>query len=385
MTTLNELLSPARRSSVVNHLKNGNFLNVPKQFTAVNNVDSVLGRSQVFRTNYAYDVTTNGSSPSTTERLRVPGFYVPSTEPQENFIGYWSVWGVAGVVSFNDVSESFDGGNLVGVEFNEKGIIQFKQVISSFDKFRGKTVALALSGRTVRGDAKIVLKIDTGAGVVESRPFFARYFKEYYRMVVSLDVGLDITKFDVTISIEALPQALVGISGAMLALGPHKSVLSYADSPSDVAIPSGTIVLSTGASCPPGFRAIADDGYLYAVLGDPNAIRGNMNSEYNGVTISSDPEIGENRHDHQSSGPNELQPAAFDVLEGRFTTASVLVEETPVAEVRPILAYEADEDDGDVYFGIREQVLPTDHSHVYVISGETVEPPRAIFKICEKI
>lgn len=390
MTTLNELLSVARRSSVVNHLKNGSFLNVPKRSTALNNYDNVPGYSRVFRTNYSYDVTTSGTSPSTAQQLRVPGFYVPSAEPAENFIGFWSVWGVAGVVSFNDVGLPFDDGNLVGIEFNEKGVIQFKQSLPSFDKFRGKTVSVALSGRTVQGDAKVVLKIDTGTEVVESRPFYARYFKDYYRMVVPLEIGLDITKFDVTITIEALPRTVVGISGAMLALGPYRSVLQYSDSPSDVAIPSGTVIFNAGASCPPGFRSIADDGYLYATLGDPNGMRGNMNSEYEGVKTTTNPVIGENRHDHQSSGGNEIQPAAFDVLEGRFETHPVEQESTPTPDVRPVVQWEADDERTDytqfnVYFGLRERILAESHSHVYVISGETVEPPRVAFKICEKI
>jgi len=390
MTTLNELMSPARRSAVVNHLKNGSFLNVPKQSTAVNNFGNVSGYSRVFRTNYSYDVTTSGSSQSTVQQLRVPGFYVPTAEPAENFIGFWSVWGVAGVVSFNDVGLPFDDGNLVGVEFNEKGVIQFKQTIASFDKFRGKTISVALSGRTVRGDVKVILKIDTGSEVVESRPFYSRYFKEYYRMVVPLEIGLDITKFDVTITLEALPQAVIGLSGAMLALGPYRSVLQYSDSPSDVAIPSGTVVYVAGEACPPGYRSIADDGYLYAVLGDPNSIRGNMNSENDGIKTTTDPEIGQNRHDHQSSGENELQPAAFDVLEGRFETNEVEQESTPSPDVRPVLQWEADRDregydNNKVYFGVRELILREDHSHVYVISGETVEPPRVLFKICEKI
>jgi hypothetical protein len=385
MTTLNELMSPARRSSVVNHLKNGNFFNIPKQFTAINNYENVKGYSRVFKTSYSYNVQTgDGSQQSTAERLRIPVFHIPSTAPSENFIGFWSVWGANGIASFNDVAQSFDGGNLLGIEFSEGGTVQIMQTIQSFDKFRGKTVSLALSGRTVQGDAKITLKIDTGSEVVESRPYYARYFGNYYRMVAPLEIGLDITKFDVIITIEALARTVVAVSGAMLAIGPYRSVLPYADSPSDAAIPSGTVVLFAGAACPPGYRSIADDGYLYAHQGDPNAFRGNLNSGYEDTPITLNPEIGENRHDHESSGEHEIQPAAYDVLEGRFETPPVEREATPInSEVRPVQVYEAYID--DAYFGLREEILTLEHNHVYVISGETVEPPRVLFKICEKI
>jgi len=338
MTTLNELMSVARRSSVVNHLKNGNFLNVPKQATAINNYGNVRGYSKVFRTNYTYDVTTGiGAAQSVVRRLRVPGFHVQGEEPDENFIGFWSVWGAAGVISFNDVAESFDGGNLVGVEFSESGVIQFRQSVNSFDKFRGKTVSVALSGRAVKGDTKIILKIDTGTEILESRPFFSRYFGEYSRMIIPLKVGLDITKFDVLITIDALQHAVVGISGAMLAIGPYQSMLPYADSPSDASIPSGTIVLQAGTACPPGYRSVADDGYLFVHMGDPNAFRGNLNSKNDNIEITHDTEIGQNKHDHQASGANELQPAAFDVLGGEFETPPVDEESTPInSEVRPV-------------------------------------------------
>lgn len=383
MTTLNELLSPARRSSVVNHLKNGNFLNVPKQFTAINNYEDVEGRSRVFRTNYSYEVSTPGTQESTAQRLRIPGFYVPSAESAENFVGYWSVWGVNGIVSFNDVAESFDGGNLLGVEFIEKGTIQIKQSIESLDKFRGKPVSFGLSGRRIRGDVKVVVKVDTGVEVLEARPFYSRYFGNYYRMVVTMDVGLDISKFDVIIELTALPRAVVGLSGAMLALGPYRSVLPYSDSPSDSAIPSGTIILTAGDACPPGFRSINDDGYLFVHMGDPNAFRGNMNSSYQGKKVTTSPEIGENKHDHQSSGTDELQPAAFDVLEGRFETNPIEEESTRIEDdARPVLLYE---DEHGAYFGLREEIFPLTHNHVFNISGETVEPPYVLFKICEKI
>lgn len=373
------------RKAAVNHLRNGGFLDLPRQYTAINNYGftgggTCPGVTRIFRTLYRYAVTNYSNQESVAAKVDVPGYYIQAAAPVENYFAGWDVWGSEGLVGVNASGMSLDGGNRLDVHFAVTGKIYFKQAIESFDKFRGKSVTFALSGYAGRGDVKITCSIDTGT-VQSGRPYYSRYFGPYTRMVQPFSIPTNISKFEVTVTLEGARESLVSISGAMLALGEYTSDLPYAESPMDKSLPSGTVIAWAGENCPSGYRSIGDETYLLQTIGDPNdAILGDLNNENTRVKQV----IGENRHDHAIGSDSERQPSAFDVRGTEFTTAAVEAEGAPTKRVK---LEDVQEQEGEevVYDGVREQVIPMDHTHVIRIGEETVEPPRIKVRICEKI
>jgi hypothetical protein len=369
------------RKTIVNHLRNGDFMSLPRQFTLINNWGASggvkTGESRVLKTLYRYEVTDQSGEQSSMVAKDIPGCYVQSAPPAENYFAYWDVWGVEGLIGVNSLGASLDGGHRLDVTFASKGSITLRQAMTPFDKFRGKPVTLAVSGYHVKGDVKVTLKIDTGA-VLESRPFYSRYFGKYSRMVHAFDLPTSITKFEVSIVMEGLKGSVMALSGAMLALGAYTSDLPFSETPLETTIPSGTVILWTGASCPPGYRAIADDTYLYAHQGDPNAFRGDLTDP----DFTRETTLGQNYHDH-AAGSNERQPSAFDVRGDSFVSPAVLGEGAPRNYVR--LGGYPTEEESEYYEGVREKTLPMGHTHLIKIAEAPVEPPRIKVRICERI
>jgi hypothetical protein len=388
----NDLIYVTQRRGAMNLLMNGSFLNLPKQEAWLAENDSVgdgsvRGLTKAIRTVYRYDeinpaMISASGSPTRLEKTLPPGLIVTPQAPEENFVAYWDIWGVEAVVGFNGQGASFDGGNRLEIEFVEAGIVNMRQSIESFDKFRGKPVSIALSGYEYRRDIKVWIEIDVGSRVIQSRPFYSRYFGSYSRGVDYLgEVPLDISKFEVTLKLEGVKGASGAVSGVMLAMGRYASDLPYSDNPSDRVLPSGTVILWAGEACPPGFRSVVEDEtYLYAHLGDPNAFRGTSGSRL-GVREqpSRKKEIGYNGHNHEQEGADEYQPGAFEESVDPFRTPAVNDKNMPEYPTKSA------EDQDPPYTGARVSALPTDHTHLMEISGADVEPPNIRVRVCEKI
>lgn len=366
-----------KRCQAANHLKNGNFVDVPKSYTSLYNRNGG-GTVQVFRTVYEYAVTTQPPTPyfhpSTAVQKRIPGVYVRSSAPSEQFLAFWDIWGAGSLIALNEGKLSLDGGSLVTLTFNENGVVNFKQAIESFDKFRGKKVTMALGGSVGKGTVKVSFKIDTGSSVLEGRPFYSRYFGKYTRLLHIFDMPLAMSKCDVYIVAEGRAGEIVSMSGAVLAIGEYRADLPYSDNIPNAVIPSGTVILWSGASCPSGYRAIEDDAFLYAYLGDPN---GFMGYDF-GLESRPDHSLGQNRHDHTPSRDTEDQPAAFELVDSPFPTPLVKDEAVSTLSVNPVVTNPS-------YAGPTDAVLPRDHTHLISVLTEEVVPPNVKYRACEKI
>jgi len=171
----------------------------------------------------------------------------------------------------------------------------------------------------------------------------------------------------------------VSLSGAMLAIGAYTADLPFSENPSDKAIPSGTIVAWAGDNCPSGYRSVGDEVYLLQTVGDPNDMLGDLSN----TKTRRKQVIGDNRHDHAAGSASERQPSAFDLRGDSFVTATVEQDGAPNRDVE--MADSAKNGDATVYEGVREKVLPMEHTHLIKITDELVEPPRIKVRICEKI
>lgn len=372
------------RKAAVSHLKNGGFLDLPRQYTAINNfgfgyAGTTPGITKVLRTLHRYQVTDYSGQQSDAAPIDIPGCLVQAAAPVENFFAYWDVWGCEGLVGVDVSGHSLDGGHKLDVHFSVTGKIYFKQAVESFDKFRGKSVTVALTGYFGRGDVKVTLGVDTGTAQ-SGRPFYSRYFGPYTRMVQPFEIPTNITKFEVLVTLEGARESFVSLSGAMLALGAYTADLPFAENPADKVIPSGTIVVWAGENCPAGYRSIGDEVYLLQTVGDPNDMLGDLS---NTKTLRKQV-IGDNRHDHAAGSSSERQPSAFDLRGDSFITAAVEEDGAPTRDVE-IADKASEQGAATVYEGVREKVLPMEHTHLIKITDELVEPPRIKVRICEKI
>lgn len=384
----------ARRPTVLNHLKNGNFLDLPKEYTPelISPLfgDPSMFRARVFRTVHPYHVQYITTTNIIVQQLPVPGFSIESQPEPENTLAFWDVGGASGRASFNEDRESPDGGNLLRVVFNEDGTITLSQSIESFNKFRGKPITLAVSGGTAERSVKVTMMVDTGGETLESRPFFSEYFGFYSRLIDVLEVPLDISKFEVTIKLEGREGASVDLSGAVLAIGAYSGDLPYADNIADKAMPSGIIIGWTGDACPPGFRSIEDDAYLLPFHGDPNAFRGrlltnrNFPGDYPPLGEYGDLTVGDHAHVHawrelsQTVGGMRIGPVAFDPI---FTAFDTLITDGPSMPERDVRFVEQDPD----FIGAPELLLYGWHQHIVRFEGDEVHPPHIKLRFCEKI
>lgn len=371
------------RPSVVNHLKNGGFF-VYRSFTAINFAS--MKTSRVFRTQYVHNVVDAAPwNPSAATPSSIPGISVETSAPKESRLGYWDVWGVGSRIAFNDGAKSLDGGNLLTLRFDYAGDVTLKQPIESFNKFRGKPVTFALTGKQGTGDVRVVLKISTGSKVLESRPFFSVRFGTYQRMIASFEVPLDISKFEVLIVLTGKMGASVSLSGALLSLGAYYGDLPFSESLPDLALPSGTIVGYVGESCPAGFRSIGEGDYMMTVLGDPNAVRGNL---YDGSTSGSgsqnsmgrrgDLELGQNSHRHDTVASDSGK-----VVHGlAFEPAG---ESDSIIDADPNDFYGRDQKDTGTPYWFTFAPESRHKNRLILPSGEVVEPPRIKMRLCEKI
>jgi hypothetical protein len=364
----------ARRIQVLNHLKNGNFLSIPRTLTFVET--GLHDLSQGIKTIHAYEM----SSPPV--KKDAPGFTVEPAPSKENFVAFWDVWGALGVVGVNRGGSSVDSGNVLRLDFLADGIITFRQSFANFNKFKGYQVSVGLSGVQGDGCVKITMGVDTGTSTVEARPYFSKYFRSYYRMVQHLMIPLDISKFDFLVKIEGKNRDSVSISGACLAMGSYVADLPYSDNISDKVIPSGTMIMYAGENCPAGYRALDNDSYLLAVLGDPLAFRGDVRGE---EMLSQ--YLGHNTHDHTSSRYSEAGAAAFEADPNSFVSPTINTTDTPVDPVLPV-----SKDTAGRKITILPLTMPTanpsfldGHSHLMNMSQEAVEPPYVKVMVCEKI
>lgn len=392
-----------RRSGIVNHLKNGGFMTY-RSFTPINNAGpSNEPVTKVLRTQYVYSTTHYASIPSDIAPTSVPGFFVEPVAPAEQTLGYWDVWGAKAQIHLNRTRKAYDGGNLVTVSFYETGSVSFRQSIESYHKFLGKPIAVGLSGSSTVKGVRLVIKIDTGVKVIESRPFFSDYFGSYYRMLAGFDVPLGATKLDVIIQLSGTGICHADISGAALAIGAYAGDIPFSDSLPDVALPSGTVIGWVGESCPAGFRAVGEDVYMHQTLGDPNAVRGNLSTGAGTVVGTlgdrGNLTVGSHTHAHVGSpssqaSTHEIEGVAFDKAKARAAKieidGTIYGDEVHARSRNTKNKILIDRIGPPTRGSLSLRVVPDGssylpHKHTFRFSEEAIEPPRVRMRLCEKI
>lgn len=193
-------------------------------------------------------------------------------------LGHWSVYGASGSVEVapldenNEVIPSFDGGNLARVNFGANGEVRFRQEIVDSRPFRGQRLSMAYTGRFFEGRVRVdmVLEVDGEEQIFHTA--YSSNFGTSARWVENVLVPLNFNTLAVTLKLTGKIEDAVGLSGVQIALGEFNQFLPYSEPPEDSIIAPGTVVMTTGDSCPPGYREVPGSAgrLAFGFAGDPN-------------------------------------------------------------------------------------------------------------------
>lgn len=195
-------------------------------------------------------------------------------------LGKWRVSGVGGTVEISPSAPdgtpypSYDGGNLLRVGFTERGAIELTQTIDDVKPLRGRVVTAAYSGRRFAGRVKVELLVRFDGEERLLDVAYSTQFGEYVRRVATTTAPLNVGRVEFALRLTGEIGDTIGLSGAAFALGDYRFDLPYRESAAETAIPAGSVVMTVGASCPPGYRAVPEsEGRLaFAATGDPNLL-----------------------------------------------------------------------------------------------------------------
>lgn len=210
------------------------------------------------------NVALDGVQVPTKILTKVPGraasVAVLTDKPTESELGAWFVYGCSGSVDISPTIStgplfSYDGGNVAGISFAESGTIQLTQTIVDIKPLLGQYITASYSGYAIRGRATIslILRIDGVDKVIDQ--ISSSSFGPRLRRAASYELPLNFNSLELVISARGSRSDSFGLSGVSMSLGRLEKDLPFSDDQSH-GIPSGTVIMYSGSSCPPGYRTV---------------------------------------------------------------------------------------------------------------------------------
>lgn len=266
MTTqvgLHEVYDTAADStSAINWVNNGSFMFFDQSLAVVEDINTtraaeyrrfdVLDPTFYRHTSYAFNLEEKATS---------------------EFIGSWLIYG-AGSIIVNPIENgvvvpSYDGGNLLQIHGTKSGSITMDQELDYFYPLLGSQVTLALSGRKVTGIVKVELQLLIDDEIAVNLQTQSQFFGSYRRFSLVGKCPEQGNSCKIRIKLTGTGNWSVGLSGISLALGPLP-FLAATPSLADLVVPKGTVVITTGATCPSGYKDVESDGRMALVSGGPS-------------------------------------------------------------------------------------------------------------------
>lgn len=376
----------ADNSVSVNWLNNGGFTAYDRSLVFVEDLSitrkgfdrtDTIGHTQAILDKHIVDMVDISSYVKETYT-----YAITSTVSQP--LGYWNVSGVSGSLIVNPkingvLVPAYDGGNQILIQSSSTGSVTLEQSIEYILPLLSSEVSLGVSGKKYVGQVKIeVLLLVDGSeiGKLQTQSQFFGFNKRIFKSIKMPDKG---STFTVKIVATGSGNWSVGLSAVSLVLG-NNSYFPFTPSIADVIIPSNTVIMVTGDSCPLGYKEISTDSRMALVAAGPsNAITSTVDINDN-LILSVEYEGGSADHDHNPDNTLDcLNPAdASDHLtndtlpeDGRAYVHAVKYKDpTHVSSWFP-------SDRPTVGLGIS-------HSHI-IQSNMTSVPPVFPVKFCRKI
>jgi hypothetical protein len=287
---------------------------------------------------------------------------------------------------------SQDSGHVLKVELSADGSISLMQEMDDLEPFRGQPVVFSFTGIEFHGVARVTVELDYGTSVEPLGSIVSTAMGDYRRTHLSSLVPIEITALKVRLTVSGRSGVSVGLGGATLVIG--SGLIPYVDNPMDRMIPSGTIILYDGATCPVGYVQAhgGEDAFMLVQPSNPHSVDGQLNDQF-----------GSNEHNHTGGGTvdglltDDGVPVTHLVKEDAHQQPMYVNIDPDPGVVTEVGGSIGTVYSGPVYRGINPAIapsvfdngktvalLPVYHDHNVNYRGETV-PPYRTWLTCEKV
>jgi hypothetical protein len=190
-------------------------------------------------------------------------FSVAESEDTESLITPWSAYGSEGLVEIipmdGDVTYySPDGGNQSRITFVASGTIFLKQTLQDVKPLRGRDVCVSFTLRKFTGSASVVTTLVINDQRVQLGSESSAYAGECARFSYNYKVPVSAKTVSLVFEFTGKATHSFGIAAISVAAGAVSGAKPFTESDSDIAIPPGTVIMTAGLSCPPGFIRVSD-------------------------------------------------------------------------------------------------------------------------------
>lgn len=301
-------------------------------------------------------------------------FDPPAEAGSENTLGYWDIYGgatgveVAPVDATGRLMPSLDGGNLLRAQFLATGTLFLEQEVGNIAGLRGQRLSVMFSGYAFEGAVRVAMVVLVDAEEHSRTEALSTSFGQYRRVGTSVTIPATAKQVTLRLELQGRSGTSVGLSGITALQGPSGALSRFVPSIADTAMPSNTVILYEGDTCPSGYRNVSPAEPIIGLLtGGHAGVMGTATLTTSG---------GYDTHDHNPNQPNSaLEPASAD-------QHSV---DTPMPKTGQGLFFtklfsETAQSAGEVPL----IVLGTQHSHT-LTSEMTSIPPSFPLVYCQKL
>ena len=293
----------------------------------------------------------------------------------DNELGFWEFDGVPINCTISPerldgtILTSWDGGNVCQFTLVDDGTATIAQTLYDPRRLEGQICSFAFSGVTLQGAVSLTLFVELDGETQDLLTLSSSAFGRYRRFGATVQMPEEVDTARVGFRILGCSGDTFGLAGVCGLAGTSQKVFNFTPSLVDLAVPSGTVFMFEGDTCPPGYYQY-DSGYMALVSGTKAF------QEVMGEDVF---ELGADTHDH--TGSSNLTPGVDDFVSTApglpFDSVS-LVRAAPFGQYPLSLAYQP-------YSGETPQVvLGTNHTHRYR-SDMTSVPPTFPITYCRKL
>jgi hypothetical protein len=292
----------------------------------------------------------------------------------DNQLSGWDVSGVAASLVVSPSNEDGyeitapDPGNVLQVGFLEDGDIYLTQEITNVKRLSATDASFAFGGVFIKGKPEVALEVMADDELTSLVEVSAATFGAYRRIGAHMLFAKGVASVQVRVRLSGSAGDLVGICGVMGSLGAKSAATQFSSSLADRVVPSGTVYMIAGESCPSGYVEVGTPG---------NMVHTSGTKSFQSVEGKFVRELGQTEHSHHPLDNDPLAPPTRDSVTTQtpLTSGIAPVSAVQFGDYDPYRPY-ADE--------VPDLVLSRSHSHTLQTRMESA-PPTFPVRYCGKL
>jgi hypothetical protein len=224
-------------------------------------------------------------------------FSVAESEEADSLITPWKVYGSEGLFEIIPVDGevthySPDGGNQARITFVSSGLIYLKQKLTDVKPLRGREVSVSFTLRKFNGSATVTTSLVVDGVITKIGSESSAYAGECSRFSYNYKIPVSAKEVSLLFEFSGKVSESAGIAAISLAVGSVSGSRPFTECDSDLQVPSGTVIMTVGTSCPPGFLRVPDtDGKLALGVTDNAAFYERRVSKITSDSTANDPDF----------------------------------------------------------------------------------------------